>query len=61
MCLRVLSKTLIEFWQARCYDQFPQEPVPVSKHLLGAKPFPDIQSEPPLRFTYVQIITLAEK
>lgn len=46
MCLRVF-KTLLEFWQAQCFYQFPGEPVPVPKHRLGEKPFPDIQSEPP--------------
>lgn len=47
MCLRVVQ-TLLAFCQAWCCDHFPGEPVPVPKHPLGKKPFPDIQPKPTL-------------
>ncbi|KAK4807096.1 hypothetical protein QYF61_018437 [Mycteria americana] len=42
-------QTLLELRQAWCCDHFPGEPVPVTNHPLSEEPFPNVQSELPLR------------
>ncbi|TRZ22785.1 hypothetical protein HGM15179_004301 [Zosterops borbonicus] len=56
MCLRMLSKHLLNSVRLGAGIFFPGEPVPVPNHPLGEKPFPDIESKPPL--TQFQAIPL---
>lgn len=42
-------QNLIELCEAWCSNFFPGKPAPGSDHLLSEEPFPNVQSDPPLR------------
>lgn len=42
------KSSLLELFQAQCYDHFPAKTVPLPNHPLGEELFSDIQSELPI-------------